>query len=253
MDAFKYTTIAHRDRRLLMPVSDSAVDDLLQRVSDERHTEPATSLRALDVGCGKGEVLIRAAALLGATGIGVDQNASFIAEARAAAAKRLPKDAVEFHGCRFEEFAFDDTPISFVICTGASHVFGDFPTALTRVAARLDARGWALFGEGFWQQPSAADYLASFGGSADEMVSLPATLERAQAAGFRVIAHRVSSPADWNAYETSYFESMQRWLADNPTDPDAPAFRAKSKNWFSAYQRWGHQTMGFVIMLLRKR
>ena len=70
MDSFKYTTIGHGRHALCSPVSLATVDYVLVSLG------LASGGRLLDAGCGKAEMLIRAAEQYGAGGVGMDVNRS---------------------------------------------------------------------------------------------------------------------------------------------------------------------------------
>ena len=94
-------------------------------------------------------------------------------------------------------------------------------------------------------------YLDAYGGSRDELVSFPQTVESALAAGLSPVWTAVSSERDWNHYEGLYRFAMSRFLTENPTDPDYASFRERSESWYSAYLRWGRETMGFALFLFQ--
>jgi hypothetical protein len=45
---------------------------------------------------------------------------------------------------------------------------------------------------------------------------------------------------------------MRRWCDENPDAADAGAFRERIEKWAEAYERWGRDTMGYAVMLLRR-
>jgi SAM-dependent methyltransferase len=248
-DRFKYTTIAHHARTLLGPLSGASVGLILGRVTPL--PAPGRRRAVLDVGCGKGEILLRAMAALGATGVGVDPNPTFASALTARAHARIAAGELVVHPVPFASAPMPRGAFDLVICTGASHAFGNEDPY--RVLARL-ARpdGWAIFGTGYWRQPPGAEYLEVLGARADEMQTLEATLAAPAAAGWKRIDHWPSTLAEWDDYETAYRDGIQSWAAARPEDPDLPAFSARSAAWWDAYQRWGRDTLGFVTMVLRR-
>jgi SAM-dependent methyltransferase len=246
-DRFKFTTIAHHGRALLGPLSADTVDALLARIAPA----PAPGARAavLDVGCGKGEILLRAMRRFAATGVGVDSNPTFIAEARARGRGMVAVSDLALFGLPFALAPVPRGRFDLVICTGATHAFADHAFEIAPLAR---PGGWAMIGVGYWRQPPAAEYLASFGGREDEMLPLPATLAASARAGWRLVAHQESTLDEWDDYEHGYEDAVRRWLAARPDDPDAPAFRERIDAWSAGYQRWGRDTMGFVTMVLKR-
>ena len=211
---------------------------------------PAPAL--LDVGCGKGEILVRALEQLGGTGVGIEPNPAFAAEARARVASRLGGHRAVIHETRFADAPLPAAPFDFGICTGSIHAFGDWPAALAAHARLVKPGSFALLGPGYWQRPPHPDDLAAFGGAADELHSLPETLAFAERAGWRVIAHHASTMDEWDGYEHGYAASMRAWCDANGGDPDAASFRERIERWADAYARWGRDTMGYALVLLRR-
>ena len=206
----------------------------------------------LDVGCGKGEILLSAMRRFGATGTGIEPNPAFAADVLARA-RELGLDAdLVLHETPVADAPIDGATFDLVICTGAAHAFGDTPDALAALAKLVPKGGWGLFGAGYWKQEPAAEYLAAFGGSADELRPLEVTLALPAEAGWTVLSSHPSTPLEWDEYEGSYAGSMRSWLAANPSDPDAEPFRRRIEAWNAAYERWGRDTMGFVTMVMRR-
>ena len=247
---FRFSTIAHAGRALLGPLSAESVEALLARID----LQPPGGGRpaVLDVGCGKGEILVRAMRRFGATGTGVDPNAAFLAEAGARAAGVALQNDIDLRCATLAEADVAPGAFELAICTGATHAFGDLEAALAGLAGLVRGHGWALLGHGYWQREPAVEYLAAFGGSASELAPLEATLGAAAASGWTLAAHHVSTQAEWDDYELAYAATVRTWLGAHPDDPDAPAFRARIETWSAAYDRWGRGTMGFVTLLLRR-
>jgi SAM-dependent methyltransferase len=206
----------------------------------------------LDVGCGKGEILIRAMQRFGATGVGVEPNPSFHSEARVRAAAAGVTDDLVLHLATIAAAPVPRGAFEVVICTGATHAFGAYRPALDAIAQRACPAGAALVGIGYWKQPPDPAYLASFGGREDEMLPLAETLAVPARAGWRMLAHHASTPAEWDEYELGYEAALRRWFALRPGDPDLAGFRERIDAWADGYARWGRATMGFVTMAMRR-
>jgi SAM-dependent methyltransferase len=247
---FRFTTIAHRDRTLLGPVSEDSLDKLLARIPID--PEP---VRVLDVGCGKGEILARALERLGGTGVGIEPNPAFAEVARARAAQQLAPGVVRIIETKLADAGptdFPDHVFTLGICTGALHAFGDWQAALEGMARRVRPDGWALMGPGYWKNPPDPGYLAAFDGREDELHSLLETLAQARASGWQVEACHESTVTEWDAYEHAYAARMREWCDQNAGDEDAKSFRERIDTWSNAYTKWGRDTMGYALMLLRR-
>jgi len=243
---WRFTTIAHAGRAILGPVSDASADAILSQI-------PAPGpARVLDVGCGKGALLVRALERWGGTGVGIEPNPAFAAEARALAEQRLGPGRVRIIESEYDHQAVDGETFPLVICTGALHAFGDWPAALAAVVPLLAPGGHALLAPGYWRHPPAPEYLTSTGIAADELSSLQALLECTATAHWRCVAIHESTPAEWDDYEHTYAANVHTWCDANPADPDAAAHRARITRWSDAYERWGRDTMGYALLLLTR-
>ncbi len=246
-DPYRFTTLAHAGRDVLGPVSVAVVDALLARLPRDGAIE-----RVLDVGCGKGETLVRALEILGGSGIGVDPNPSFAADARERIARRLPSGSAVVLEAVLADAPLPSHVFDLGICTGALHAFGDWRATLQGLARLVAPGGWALLGPSYWKQVPHPEYLAAFGGSEDEQHPLPTTLSLAEDAGWQVVSCHESSPTEWDDYEHSYAARVREWCDAHSGDPDAAAFRERIESWAAAYARWGRDTMGYALLLMRR-
>ena len=204
----------------------------------------APNARALDIGCGAGELLARVKARHGARTEGIEPAPGW------AAAARERVDVL--HEARFDEVTLELGVYDLVCCLAASHAIGRWSEALSMLARLArPGGGLGLVGEGFWRRPPTAGYLAALGGaSPDELADGQAGLEAAaRAAGWEPLDVAVASDADWARYEETLLANGEAELAERPD----PALRA----WVDAARaRWEHpdgrDTMGFALLTLRR-
>ncbi len=257
---FRFTTIGHASHTLLGPASEASADALLERVALAGAASPAgaaytgtgTAPCMLDVGCGKGELLVRALEHLGGTGVGIEPNPAFADDARARIATRLVPGMAAIIESRLADARVAPRTFMLGICTGSLHAFGDWRTALRGMRRLVAPGGWALMGPGYWQQAPHPEYLAAFGGREDEQHSLLATLAIARELGWQVEACHESTTNEWDAYEHGYAANVRAWCDANAGDPDARVFRERIDVWARAYEKWGRETMGYALVLLRR-
>ena len=251
-DPFRFTTIAHAGRDVLGPVSAATLDTMLGQVASALDATGSSELRVLDVGCGKAAMLARTLELLGGRGVGIEPNPAFAAEARANLARWLPAEHAAVLESELEDTQLPEHAFTLVICAGALHAFGDWREALRGLRRFVPAGGLALVGPGYWQRTPDAEYLAAFGGEEGEQESLPRTLSAAEDAGWQVLACHESTAAEWDDYEHTYAANVRTWCDVHPDDPDAAVFRKRIDTWAAAYERWGHDTMGYALVLLKR-
>ena len=246
MEVFKFTTIAHRRMAICNPVSSDALDACLEWLSLDEDD------RVVDVGCGKGEMLIRLAERYGAEGIGIDHNPAFLDVAEAEAARRLPPGRVTFQ--HVEAGRYSALPESFAaaICFGSTHAFGDLRTTIPSLAAWVPSGGRVLIGEGFWKREPDHEYLNFLGAERHELQDHAGNLAAGIEAGLIPIFDRITTPPEWDAYEGLYAESVEDYVAAHPEDPDVGALHDRIRAWREGYLRWGRDTLGFGAYVFQK-
>ena len=238
MDRATLSAITHRGVLFANPLPPAAIDEAIAalRLPD--------GARALDVGCGAGELLARVAARHPLRTEGIKPAAEWAAAARARV------DVV--HEAPFAEVTLEHGAYDLVCCLASSHAIGSWDASLRALAAlaRPDG-GLGLVGEGFWRREPSAGYLERLGGaSADELPSLEGLAAGAREAGWDVLASAVASGADWACYEETLLANGEAELALRP-DPSLG-------EWVDgARTRWegvgGRDTMGFALLTLRRR
>ena len=242
----RWSAIAHAGLALIDPVSRAAVDAALDRL------DLPPGARVLDVGCGKGEVLLRLVERRpDVRGVGIDLDESFLAEARAAAERRVPGGDVTFRQVDGRTLSDPAGSLDALIVVGASHALGGLEATLATAAHLLRPTGGLLLGEGYWRREPAADYLAALGATSDELSPLEGLLDVVRAAGFGVRHRAESSPEDWDRYERAWAENGLRWAADHPDDPDHDDLVRFIRAGRRRYEELGgRETLAFVLLVL---
>jgi SAM-dependent methyltransferase len=207
--------------------------------------------RAVDLGCGPGELLVRLAERSGCGGLGVDLATAQIEEARRRAAARAPDAVLQFEAMDAGEVEGDFT---LAACVGSTHALGGLDRALQRLAELARPDGHVLVGDGFWVREPTDAYLEALGGATrDELPDFADLVRAGERHGLAAVYVRVASEADWDRYEWQLIANGERFLADHPDAPEADELRA----WNDAARdrvlgSGGRGTMGFALVLLRK-
>ena len=247
-DAWRFTTIAHEARDILGPLSPASIDAIITQVP---RGEPGRGV--IDIGCGKGEILVRVLRHTGGHGIGVEPNPAFAADARARGQEVLGPDRVRIVEDAFDAAAFEPRAFDLAICTGAIHAFGDWASALRGVSSLVADDGWALMAPAYWRKRPDPAYLSAIEGEESEMDLLPTTLSAAENSGWNVIACHESTAEEWDDYEHTYAANMRAWCDAHPDDPEAAGFRKRIADWAAAYAQWGRDTMGYALLLMQRK
>ncbi|MEU8569141.1 class I SAM-dependent methyltransferase [Streptomyces pathocidini] len=245
MDRQRVSEIAHQGHPIAAPLAEGSVRGLLERAL------PAVGGRVLDLGCGRGAWLVRAAeGRPSVRGVGVDLDGEIVARGREDVERAGLGGRVVLHAGDVREFRSPDV-YDLVLSVGATHAFGGLSATLDAASAYLAPGGSVLVGEGFWErEPQQATLDAGFG--ADEFHDLATTVERVVADGWIPVHGHVSSACEWDAYEWAWTGSLSRWALDHPDHPDSAEVletaRAHREGWLRGYRG----TLGFVCLVLRR-
>ena len=241
---FRFTTIAHSERDWLGPLSDGAIDALLDGVRP-------SPVRTVDVGCGKGALLANVLQRFGGAGVGVEPNPEFAHSAIERVAARAPRASLALHECDLADAALPEGAFDLAVCTGASQAFGTPEQAVAGLARLVPPGGLVLLGEGYWRRRPDPAYAGLLGGE-DSMLDHAGNVTMGRRHGLACLRTRESTLAEWDAYEGAYAAAVRAWCEANPDDPDAQAFRERIDSWNAAFHRWGRDTLGFGLYLFRR-
>lgn len=221
------------------PLSDAHASELLARL------DLGAARHILDLGCGRGELLLQALARApAARGVGVDLDRSELAKGRAAAEERGLADRVTFvaHDAPKYEGAGDR-----LFCIGASHAWGGTDAALRKLRQRIVPKGLLLFGEGFWMQPPSRRWVEVFGtlsGSLDGLTG------QARAAGWRLVHAVAADQAEWDHFEESSYRGLERFARRAPGHPLSHSARDLAARRRSDYYDGYRGVLGFAYLIL---
>lgn len=180
------------------PLSDARATDLLGRLAP-----PSPDARALDLGCGSGELLLRLCARHGVAGDGVDQHTGDLERARRGARDRGLEGRVTFHEADATAW---DRPAPVVLNVGAGHIWGDGAAALAALHPLTAPSGTLLFGDGVYEAEPDADVRRDFG----DLPDLAGLARTATDAGFRVLHAATSTQGEWDDFESDWRAGIER-------------------------------------------
>jgi len=199
----------------------------------------------LDLGCGWGELLLRAVANSpAARGTGVDSDPWAIQRGRDTAAKIGLSRLVTFIA---GDCSIWDEPANRVLCIGASHAWGGTAQSLNALRGLVRPGGRVLFGDGCWEHPPTRDAAALFG---DEVLPLGDLVRAVTEAGWRVIHLSTADQREWDDFEATWRAGRQEWLLSNPNDSRADQVRHKVDCQLRQYVDCYRGVLGFVYLVL---
>lgn len=245
-DGAAYTTIGHRGMAICNPIGSDRLDAAVSLIT----SSGARGGRAVDVGCGKAELLIRIAERSGWAGLGIDPNAAFVAEARAAIALRAPGlvEIVEGTADSLPHATYD-----VAAALGASHAFGGTRETLAALADTARPGGHVVFGDGFWRHAPGPAALEVLGLAAGELCLLSEQVAAVDAAGLEPLEVIVASEHDWDRYEWAHLRNLEAHAREHPGDPQAARLWARRERWRDAYLQAGRDLLGFALIVARRR
>lgn len=236
----RWSEIAHGDLQLLNPLSDAILSETIEVL------DLPIGASVVDIGCGRGEALLRVCARWQTRGVGVDTHQPYIDSARAAASQQGARvhfevgDAVEYaRGLK--------KPADLAICIGSSHAFGGgYAHGLRSLAGLVRQGGQVLVGEGFWRRPPGPEYLEALGGaSADEFTDYGGLVRTGIGAGLTPLYAVVADERDWDRYEWTLVLNGER-----SGDPAVQEWVRAGRERLLA--PGGRETLGFGLFLFSR-
>jgi SAM-dependent methyltransferase len=243
MNQQKFSAIAHRDHDYCNPLSAPKIERLLDLLPLDENS------RVLDLGCGRAELALRMIERFGATVLAIDNSSYMLDAARERAEWTGAQGKLHLDGMDIRDFQADPETFHFTVMLGASGIAGGMAGMCRQLKTWTRSGGYVLIGEGYWQRRPTAEYLAILGGPDAQFLDHRGNVQAGVEAGL-VPMHAVTASADeWDEYEWKYCRSIERYVREQPDDPDARAMLERSRRWRDAYLRWGRDTLGFAAYL----
>lgn len=219
------------------PLSENHAEELLD------HLDLPTATTIVDLGCGWGELLLRAANRTTAKAVGVDTDPTGLDRGRRAALDRglevtfVQQPAEDWHGTADR-----------ALCIGSSHTLGGSRAMLDRLA-KAAPHGRVLVGDGCWERPPTEAAHAIFG---DDILPLADLVTACGEAGWQVLHLSTADQHEWDDFESRHRAGLREWLLANPTDPRGAEVRAthdaREREYLTAYRG----VLGFVYLVLAR-
>ncbi|KAH6845751.1 SAM-dependent methyltransferase [Chaetomium sp. MPI-CAGE-AT-0009] len=247
------------------PLSSAHADELLTHLNLTAHTQ------IVDLGCGWGTLLLRAAALCAShpdnnttttttattntpatfTATGVDTDAAALERGRrAAAAAGLDAERVSFVEQPADAWRAPPN-LDRAICIGSSHALGGSRAMLARLAELLPAGRGArvLVGEMCWEREPTEVARGMFG---DEVPLLADLVAMCRETGWEVLYLNTADQREWDDFESRHRAGTREWLLANPDSPRVAEVReqedARERSYLTGYRG----VLGFVYLVLSR-
>jgi SAM-dependent methyltransferase len=212
-DLSQYMAAAAANLTFNAPLNEERVADLIRRL-----VPATTDWRALDLGCGRGELLVRLCETHGIAGDGVERDAGNGERARLRATELGVSDRVTFHS---KDAATWDRPAELIVNVGAGYIWGETAQALAALHRLTAPGGKLLFADGFYQAAPSDQVRETFG----DLPDLSTLTQLAVDAGFRPLHVAVSTVSEWDDFESDWRAGIERLGT-----PGARAFADKRRD-----------------------
>ena len=239
-----YHAVVEREHELQNPTSPEKIRLLGERLrlGPESHV--------LDVASGRGGPAVVLAQAFGCRITCVEQAEEFDAVARRRVREAGLEDLIELVRTDAREFPLEPERYDAALCLGASFVWDDLAGTLAALVPAVRPGGFVAVGEPYWRTwplPPTFDP-----GPGEVFVTLPETVAGFEAAGLTPVTLIDSSLDDWDRYETLHWLAADRWLRENPDDPDRDEIRARVERDRERYLRWQRDLLVWAVVAGRK-
>ncbi|MDZ7838418.1 MAG: class I SAM-dependent methyltransferase [Actinomycetota bacterium] len=158
MDIWKYYAITHKRHVICNPMDKDKIYKLLELLNLEQRAT------VLDIGCGKGEILIRLAELFNISGIGVDISPYFLKDSRREKEGRVPNSDIKFMEMDGANYKNEENELfDLTMCIGASFAYGGFLNTINSLKKMTKPGGLLVLGEPYLLKELDPEYLKMSG------------------------------------------------------------------------------------------
>ena len=226
------------------PLSEEHADLLLSRFDVQ------CGHHVVDLGCGWGELLLRAVATCPAgdgppaIGTGIDNDPAALGRGIRHAKQRHLDEQVSFVEREAGEWT---EPADRIICVGASHAWGSTEDALTALSKLVTPGGRVLYGDGCWEGEVTRPAGKIFGDNVRQLADIVAA---ATAVGFGVLHLSTADLREWDDFESTWRAGRYEWLVQHPDDPQAVDLREQLDALLHEYVGGYRGVLGFCYLVL---
>ena len=244
MDTWKFYDVTHRYHGVCNPTSRAKLDELVALLD----LHPGSA--ALDIACGKGELLTRLAERYEISGIGVDISPYCVADAERKLRERVPGAQIQILNMDGADYKPDQL-FDLAVCIGASWVYKGHRGTLRTLKTMTKPDALILVGEPFWLKEPDDAYLGAESLTRDMFGTHHENVLIGEEEGLFPLYTMVSNQDDWDRYETLQWYAANKYAGDNPDDRDVLEILTRVARSRTNYLRWGRDTLGWAMYLFR--
>ncbi|MCC7145730.1 MAG: methyltransferase domain-containing protein [Phycisphaeraceae bacterium] len=201
----------------------------------------------IDFGCGRGEMLCLWARYFGATGVGVDMDHSFLAEAATRAQCWAIADKANFVCQDVKSYELGAADFNVAACMSASMGFGGSGPTIRHLRRAIGPKGSIVVAEPFYSVPDAPNELREYEGACHTETDL---FDIARAEGLEVGYYSRATRDEWDRYIFNSRKIEMQEFLQMPAGPAREERRSKLHRWQDMYLRYRQQWQGMAFLTL---
>ena len=200
----------------------------------------------LDVACGYGELLVRAAAAMPLDGTGIDLSPWMITAAHEQASSRLGEHRLRFVLGEAKDFR-PDAPVDAAICIGAEWVWHDFSGTVRALSERCAPGGLVVVGAARLHVAADQSTVRRTHGFVESIDDMAATLKQHNLEP----VHRIDpNDAGWDSYLERTRHAARAWATLYPGER-SDQWLTEQADWHDARER-DRDVIGWSVWVARR-
>jgi SAM-dependent methyltransferase len=243
MNHHKYVAIAHRDHDYCNPLSSAKFERLLDLLPLDAGS------RVLDLGCGRAELALRIIERFGSTVIAIDHSSYMLDAARERAEWTGALGRLHLDDTDIRDYQADPETFHLVVMLDAAGIVGGMAGICQKLRTWTRGGGYLLVGESYWKRKPPGEFVNLLGGRERDILDHHGNVQAGIEAGLVPMHAVTASDDEWDEYEWKFCRSIERYVREQPDDPDGPAMLERVRRWRDAYLRWGRESLGFAAYL----
>jgi trans-aconitate methyltransferase len=229
------------------PLDEKKLEDLYKLIPIR------SQARVTDIGCGKGEMLIRLAEKNEIKGVGVDKSPYCIKEAERNKRERVPQADLHFlelDGAQYKPETEESQDLT--MCIGASWIYGGYKKTLKALSQMTKRSGHLMVGEPFWRRTPPQAYLKREKISRNLFSTHQGNVSIGEAIGLEPLYTLVSNESDWDKYEGLHWYAASEYASSRPEDPDVKDLLARNFRARESYLKYERDILGWAVYLFQR-